>query len=53
MVMPACGGHKEKSSFRHEKALKIGVKVNSILDTRYSTRIGHPKSRIEKWYLHL
>ncbi|MBA7659197.1 hypothetical protein ES703_67170 [subsurface metagenome] len=30
------------------KNAKKGEKVNSILDTRYSTRIKHPKSRIEK-----
>jgi len=53
MIIPACSGHKEKSSFQYEKSLRIGVKVNSILDTGCSKRIRHPKSRIEQWYLHL
>ena len=47
MIIPACGGYKEKSSFRYEKSLKLGVKVHSILNTRYSILDENQASKIE------
>jgi len=46
MIISPYVGHKENHLFDMKNPRKIVVKVNSILDTGYTTRIEHPIAKM-------